>query len=344
MHFRHKLLFLAITTGTLALAGCDDTVGKGSSASSGAACLTATGCSGGTVSAACTTTTCSGTITTGCATATGCSGTGGGEDDDEAEDRRRNGTLTLAITPSLGQVQYATINIYDASRQLLASGDSGDAGGFVVDAAFDMPVLVEVAGDGNAAYFDEAAGTTLPFANGTLHALAPTGSTQVGVTVLTEIAWQLLNHSGAPMTNTNVLLANEAVRRALAPDLASIVAPPLPWTSTTTTGSLPGTDAGEYALLLGAFARLGAGDATPALSTVAQLDADLADGLLDGLAPSAGSVVPKYASTAELAAALKLNVNDLAAIYGNAALQQRVNGMVDRLTFDIAPPAFTGGG
>lgn len=193
---------------------------------------------------------------------------------------------TLAVTPSLGAVTNATVKLYQSDgTTLLGQGDTGSTGQISISysGSYSGPVIVAVTGDSDAQYYDEAAGTTVAFGPGKLlRAIVPGGSTQTGVTPLTEIAYQLSLVNSITLTDTAVSQINERVRLALAPELTSIISPPALFSSTTTTGSLDNSEAGRYALRLAALAQLGTLGSTPALTVTEQLAWDMADGSLDG--------------------------------------------------------------
>ncbi len=236
---------------------------------------------------------------------------------------------TFTVTPSLGVVTNATVRLYQSDGStLLGTGDSGADG--VVEirygGSYRGPVVVTVLGDDDARYFDEASGSLAPFGTGkVLRAIAPSGTTRVGVTMLTEIAYRLSAEHSIGLTDATVNQLNDRVRRALAPELASILTPPTPFDASTSSGSLDDSEAGRYALRLAALAQLGAGDATPALTVAEQLARDMADGTLDG--QSGGSAITGLVyDSATFASDLAGHLGSEGSRYGSSALQAAVAG------------------
>ncbi len=209
-----------------------------------------------------------------------------GEDKDDA-DEQPPPVNRASVSPSLGLVTNATVNFYQADAvTLIGSSDTGSSGEVSIDAGgYSGPIVVEVLGDDvDAMYFDESLGTTRPFPEGrAFHALAPSPST-LGVTPLTELAYQAAVRQGLfPISAAAVNELNEIVRASLAPSLASVLTVPALLGDPAVT-RLEGNQSGAYALILAALAELGAGDASgaPALAAMNALVADLADGQIDG--------------------------------------------------------------
>ena len=226
--------------------------------------------------------------------------------------------------PSLGLVQNATVNFYQADgTTLLGSGDTGTDGSVQVNAGgYRGPVVVEVLGDDtDAMYFDESTGTLVAFpAGNSLHALVPNATSRVGVTPLTEIAYQAaLAQSLLPITADAVNQLNQIVGDALAPGLDSVLSIPTRFDENTMAGALDDNEAGRYALVLAALAELNSGDASPALTTLNALVADLADGVIDGQNNS--SPVPNAGWGANFINAMSAALNAVASNFGTADLQ-----------------------
>lgn len=241
---------------------------------------------------------------------TGCS------NDDEAAP-----AASTTATASLGLIQNATVNFYRADgTTLIGSGDTGSTGSVTVPATgYSGPVIIEVLGDADATYFDESAGSTIAFGAGQkLRAVIAAPGGAVAVTPLTELAYQAAANAGQiPITAAQADAANEAVRAALAPGLASILSVPTPFDASTTAGSLTDTEAGRYALILAALAELASGDASPALTVLQALVADAADGQIDGLANGSSVSAPYSNFISDMETAL----GTMASSYGDAALQ-----------------------
>jgi hypothetical protein len=159
------------------------------------------------------------------------------------------------------------------------------------------------------------------------------------------MAYQLSLINSIPITNATVNQLNERVRAAIAPELSSITAPPLLFDSTTTAGDLDDDEAGKYALRLAALAKLGASDATPALTIAEQLAKDFADGTLDGQA-SGSAIVGALYNPATIAADLTTELSSFAASYGSTALQNALSdysSIATSVDIDDLIPSDTGG-
>lgn len=230
----------------------------------------------------------------------------------------------IEITPSLGKISLATVYLYQSdSTTLLSSSEIGSDGLIKISysGSYSGPIIVVVKGDSDATYFDESTGTDLAFGAGKLlRAIVPAGTTETAVTMLTEIAYQLSLVNSIPLTNTSVNLLNERVRVAMAPELGSIITPPVLFDSNTTAGSLENNDAGKYALRLAALADLGSLDATPALKVAEQMAWDFADGTLDGQGGGSAISGVLYNPTT-IATDLTSKLSRFATSYGSNALQ-----------------------
>lgn len=197
-------------------------------------------------------------------------------------------TQTIVVTASLGRIRNATVVVTELDGTPIdgATGVLDDTGSVVLDlpADFTGPLRVEVQGDADAEYFDEATGTFRPFGAGRrLRAVLSAPQDVVGVTLLTDLAASMLDGMASP-TAADIDQANESVRTLLAPDVTDITQPPTVIDDSSGAGSLAGDDAGRYAALLAALAKVGAGSDAPALAVLDQLRADIADGSLDDLA------------------------------------------------------------
>jgi len=230
----------------------------------------------------------------------------------------------ITVTPSLGKVSDATVSLFKSDgTTLLATSEIGTDGSVQISysGTYVGPIVVVVAGDEDASYFDEASGTMIDFGTGKLlRSMVPSGTTETAVTILTEVAYQISVINSIALTDSIVTQLNGLVRQALAPELTSIIAAPFLFDSATTTGDLGNNEAGKYALRLAALAQLGAAGATPALTIVEQLAADFADGTLDGMSNSSAIDGLLY-NSANLASNLNTFLSTLAASYGSAELQ-----------------------
>ncbi|RDL45996.1 hypothetical protein DN730_02850 [Marinomonas piezotolerans] len=250
----------------------------------------------------------------------GCGG-GSSESDDSSSE--------LSITPSLGKVSNAEVILFqsDGSTQL-ARGELADDGTIKISysGSYSGPIIVAVKGDSDAVYFDEASNTTVSFGAGKLlRAIVPSGTKTTGVTPLTEVAYQLSLNNSIALTDQSVDQLNERVRKALAPEILSIIEPPTLFDDKITAGDLKNTDAGRYALRLAALAQLGASNASPALSIAEQLAQDMADGVIDGKS-SDNAISGLLYDSNTLASTLDSHLTTFATKYGAADLKSALSG------------------
>lgn len=232
----------------------------------------------------------------------------------------------LGASPNLGLVFNATVSFFAADgTTLLGTGDTGPVG--VVSAevgSYNGPVLVIVQGDDDATYYDEAAGTTLPFpAGSTLRAIVARPGSTIAVTPLTDIAVGQAQAEGFfPITQQCVNALNGIVRLSLAPGLRSLLTVPTPFDENTTAGSLTTEQSGRYALVLAGLARLGAGASAPALEVLGFLRRDAVDGKING---RVGRVRISPALYGNFIRQLRSAINDVAAEFGNKGLRRIAN-------------------
>jgi len=265
----------------------------------------------------------------------------------------------ISATPNLGVVTNATVKFFRSDGQtLLATRDTGSSGIVTADiGAYRGPVVVVVEGDGNAMYFDEAAGTLVRFPAGSkMFAIACTGVQTIAITPLTDIAYrQALAQNLFPLSCCEVRELNAIVANALARGLLSILSVPTTFDENTTGGSLQNNEAGRYAVLLAALARLGEGESSPALAVLKVLQQDAPDGRIDGRI-NGGRFVTRPPLYRNFTLALRREIKAVAADYGTPALkaftrQNRLGpasanvnarGVKNRCRRDVPPPV-TGG-
>ena len=232
---------------------------------------------------------------------------------------------SVRVTPSLGVVLNAPVRVLAADGQtVLTSGDTGSRG--TVTLTLDPttgPVVLEVRGDADASYFDEAAGTEVPFPDGErLRALVPVAEGEIAITLLTDLAYREAERQDAfPLSTEQVNQLNEAVRASLAPGLQSIVSVPTRFDGNTTRGDLDDDEPGRYAAVLAALAELAAGRNAPALAVAQALREDATDGAIDGRSGGTALDTPYTDFLNEMNAALAQVAED----FGNAALRGSVN-------------------
>lgn len=253
-------------------------------------------------------------------------------------------STALSITPSLGMVRNATVQVRNSSNVVVGTGSTDANGQATVTATGSGPFVIEVLGDANAEYFDESTGTFLPFrAPDALRAIAPTGVTSIGVTGLTDMAHALWDANDVPLSNANINAANGAILSALGslPALSSILTPPNPLSAPPTPGSLSNTAADAYAAILAGLADLGAGAASPALEAIEQMRLDIADGALDGAED--GTPIAGLLYSGGFAATFRNRVDNRINTLGNTALAATTFN-VNTLTVPTWPTTSGGGG
>jgi hypothetical protein len=224
-------------------------------------------------------------------------------------------TTQVTITPSLGKILNAKVVLKNAkTNAVLGSGETGNSGvaKFTAQKTPD-PVVVEVMGQDGAKYFDESKGAEVDFGTGKqIRAALPMLDDNIGVSTLTEVAYQAaLNKAGSSSALTSDIIggANEAIRKALAPELSSITITPHLIGSASDLAMIANDDAGKYALKLAALAKLVSDtDATPALTLLNQLAADLEDGEFDGATTQ--EITLAY-TNANLASKISTNLNNI---------------------------------
>lgn len=209
--------------------------------------------------------------------ALGACGGGGGDDPPPTPP-----TSSVTVAPSLGQFSTGTpVVVRSLAGAQVGSGSIGSDGKASVNiGTHSGPIVVSVSGGGTVTYFNEATGTTENFPAGkTLEAVAPAGSTNVGVTVLSDAVKRKLEAAGG-LANANNAAINAANAKVAAVfGLTSAISPPdLIGTASADVGASP---AGRYALILAAIASSGAAGVKPH-EIAESLAQDLSDDKLDG--------------------------------------------------------------
>lgn len=242
----------------------------------------------------------------------GCGG-GGDSSNDTATSSR-----TITIAPSLGQVQGASIELTDLQGKKLGQGViAADGHGVISYAGSSNGLIVEMHGGANAMYFDEGAGTYLPFPEGRkLHAISGTNRSAMTVTAITEVIYQRVMYlaAGGSITPAMVQQAETDIAAVflLSPAYGSPLDAPTIIGSTSTTLDL-GTTPGAYAALLASWARhahmygssLGLGCAgrtncSPLLDLIDVVARDLSDGLMNGYQGDTAITSVFYSSMTEV--------------------------------------------
>ncbi|KZN62213.1 hypothetical protein [Pseudoalteromonas luteoviolacea] len=247
-------------------------------------------------------------------------------DDDDPVPTQQDTQIT--VTPSLGLIKNANIQILTLSNNQPvagATGSTGDTGSatITVPAGTTGPFVVEVVPTSDSEYFDEAKATFLPLPSDTkLRAVLSNLQSQVGVTTLTEIAANSI--LSANVTDASAVNAvNEQIRKALAPALESILqAPQL--ISENVEGSVNNDQGGIYAVTLAALAKLGASQDNPALAILNSLKADFLDNALDGKVGDKAFQNPIYNADSFISD-LSAQITTYASSFGVADLASDIN-------------------
>jgi len=277
-----------------------------------------------------------------------------GNDDNGTATVAPTATQSLTITPSLGKILNAKVIARNAKTGTeIGTGNTGNSGvaTFNVTKTTD-PVVVEVQGSSTAKYVDESKlsttnnGETNFDATQKIRVAVPSLTTNIGISTLTEVAYQAAlkkaSNNEKAISADIATASNEAIRKALAPELTSITATPTVIGSLADLAALQNTEAGKYALKLTALAKLvSATDATPALTALKQLASDIADGQFDG---KAGTVALDTYTSANLAAKIQANINATIAANNLSGLNINVNSFNPALGSIVITVAGTGGG
>lgn len=219
-------------------------------------------------------------LLTGALLLTGCIGN---NDDDPVAAK-----TSVTVAASLGAIKNAPFRVFalDGTTEIAPAGTTNPDGSLpVLNLPAGQPFILEIRGAVGATYFDEAKGADVPFTSGSLHVAAASPSASLGVSILTEAAYQRALKLGAgTLSVSTVNAANQSVSQAFG--LADITSAPALVGSSAQLNSLTANQAGQYAARLAALAQLAlntnAADATPALTLASQLAKDFSDGLLDG--------------------------------------------------------------
>jgi hypothetical protein len=244
--------------------------------------------------------------------------------------------------PGLGRFLNAIVRVEQADGAFGGEAVIDDTRGVVrfVLCGYTGPVRLTVRGrdDGTTRYYDESSRTYVNFpAGATLNAVVPRFGQNIGITVLTEAAWQYLLAKYGPdgwRTAAHVTEANEAIRREFnrflpaGMQIEDITRLPELLSERTLDGSVANTRNGTYGVVTSGLARaaglLHAGDVTAALTLARQIGADLCDGLIDGKCNGV-SVVSDSSELAylppQLGEFLNTGVGDIAARCASAELE-----------------------
>ncbi len=206
---------------------------------------------------------------------------------------------SLTVTPSLGKVTGAEIQVFDLDNHLLAKGTMADLGQLSVNlpANWHDGVIIEVEGGTNVQYYDEGMGKMRPLLAGhKLHAISIPFRAELSVTALTEVIYQRAKYLAAngKITSAIAQQANNETVAAFAPDFADspLIVPDTIEENT----DVPSDSAkGTYASILAGWAQhayekklpaktdcIEHDDCAPLLDMIDDIAADFSDGALDG--------------------------------------------------------------
>ncbi len=196
-------------------------------------------------------------------------------------------TFKLTVTPSLGKVSGARVILRNARTHGIIDNQKLDTDGrarFRVPQTVDS-VLVELQGQDDSRYFDEAKGDRALPRDFSMRAASPiSGNLNLGVTLLTEAAVQYAESLPAALTNPdNIEEAARKIGEAVGVD--NINQPPALIASPDDIGRLGDSPGDRYALQLAGLVQAATertGSDTPALELARNLSRDLSDGQMDG--------------------------------------------------------------
>ncbi|PTQ89178.1 hypothetical protein [Agitococcus lubricus] len=197
-------------------------------------------------------------------------------------------TTTVTVTPSLGKILNAKVILRNAKTGTeLGTGTTGTTGSAQIKAIKTTdPVVAEVQLPSGTQYYDEAKQALATVSTATsIRAALPALRTNLGITPLTELAYQAAlkaANNEAGLTVALVNQANQQIKQTLAAGIEDILIPPTLIADNDLSDDITANNlANSYALLLAAYAKLGTGN-TPMLDALAKLKADLNDGVFDG--------------------------------------------------------------
>ena len=201
---------------------------------------------------------------------------------------------------SLGQFLNAIVRVERSDGSLLGEAVTDDTKGMVtvVPCRYQGPVRItmKAKADGSSRYYEESTGKYTPFPAGEeMNAVVPLVSKNLGITLLTEAAWQYMQAKHGPEGWKTVANVNEAntnigleFNKFLPKDLQVTDITRLPFLvgDLTTHGSIDTSGHnGVYGIVSSGLARaaglMRTGDLAPALKLVRQLGRDLCDGQID---------------------------------------------------------------
>lgn len=258
-----------------------------------------------------------------------------------------------------GQFLAAVVSVRTIDGTLIGSAQTDPASGLVTLKVCDYagPLYVEIAGQAGARYWDESLAAYADFGTGQfLRAYVPAIDKNIGVTFLTEAAYQRLAFQGlvvvpkevgarsekVPPTAAQIRAANDAIRTLINAQVDAryavddITRLPVLIGPATPRNSLPDTARGRYGLLGAAFSKqagtFNATLAAPAATATRQFARDAADGVLDGRDPTGASVFGATDRTYDASGfsrAINASLASMAGVYGVPATQAQVTPVIE---------------
>lgn len=259
-------------------------------------------------------------ILTACGGGSGGSDTGGGGQQVVGSSTSTSG---VSVKGSLGQIRNADVRVLD--KDLVQVGsivEIGPDGAVDFEIADDRyPIVVEILGDNDAEYFDEAQGVYLPLPPSfVLRAVVPAPQDTIAVTPLTNVAaarLAMLPGGLASVDSATIREQNNAVRDLLAPaiDITRDV------TIVGDTSAQLGNSASDlYALLIAICTQIADNASVSSLEFFQQLADDWSDGEFDGKVFGVDIVNALVADADDLNTSIDNNANTVVNVYGNGVV------------------------
>lgn len=217
-------------------------------------------------------------------------------DDDGSHTTKTTSTPTpavsknITVTPSLGKILNAKVVLRNAKTGVeLGTGNTGTIGSAVVKITPTTdPVVAEIQLPQGTQYFDEAKNALATVATDTnLRAVLPTIRDSLGVTPLTDLAYQAALKAATTekdLTTSIINQANTQIQQTLATGIPDILIAPTVLADNDLSNDITIRNAANsYALILAALAKLGnPSNATPMIDALTKLSQDMSDGVFNG--------------------------------------------------------------
>ncbi|MBW8829196.1 MAG: hypothetical protein JF606_07160 [Burkholderiales bacterium] len=210
-----------------------------------------------------------------------------------------SGSDAGAAGAGLGKFRNAIVQVEQANGDTVGEAEINDTDGLVkfVLCGYSGPVklTVKAKADSSTKYYDESLQEYVPFPAGQeMHSVVPVFNQHIGITILSEAAWQYLDAKYGPdgwREAAHVTEANEVIRTEFnrllpaALQIVDITELPALLSERTATNSLTTSSSDIYGVVNSGLARaaglLRNGDSAAALKIARQMGRDLCDGVLD---------------------------------------------------------------